>query len=126
LNEARALIAVFHELNRTDDRCVGHFTPSLAGMFGSKSMLGNFLDELDAALVSGKIMEPLRTRSANLVHTFIPQVAGYNGIIDLTGLDVTADQLRAVRADSPQNRVQGVRIILAAFLKVLGEVIKIR
>ena len=126
MSEARALIAAFHDLNRTDDRCVGHFTPSLAGMFGSKIMLGHFLDELDAALVSGKLPEPLRTRSANLVHTFLPQVAGYNGIKDLADLDVTVEQLRAVRADSPQNRLQGVKVILAGFMKVLEEVIKIR
>jgi hypothetical protein len=125
MSEARALIAAFHELNRTDDRRVGHFTPSLAGMFGSKSMLGLFLDELDAALVSGKLAEPLRTRATNLVHTFLPQVAGYNGITDLADLDVTAEQLRAVRADSPQNRLQGVRVILAGFMKVLEEVIEI-
>jgi hypothetical protein len=30
-----------------------------------------------------------------------------------------------VRADTPQNRLQGVRVILAGFMKVLEEVIKI-
>ena len=126
MSEARALIAAFHELNRTDDRCVGYFTPSLVGMFGSKSMLDHFLAELDAALARGEIAEPLRTRSANLVHTFIPQVAGYNGIKDLAGLNVTAEQLRAVRADSPLLRLEGVKVILAGFMKVLEEVVSIK
>ncbi len=125
MNEARELIAVFHELNATTDRSVARFTPSLVGMFGTTSMFDLFLTALDAALTSGTVSESLRRRSVNLVQTFIPQVAGYNGIKDLAAQQVTASQLRAIRADAPEGKTQGVRLILAALLLILESVIKL-
>ncbi len=123
MNEVRELIAAFHELNATNDRNVARFTPSLVGMFGTTSMLELFLTALDGALASGTVSEPLRRRSQNLVHTFIPQVAGYNGIKDLSAQKVTAVELRAIRTDSPESRAQGVRLILAALQQILMAVI---
>jgi hypothetical protein len=125
MNEVRELIAAFHELNATSDRNVARFTPSLVGMFGTTSMLELFLTALDGALASGNVSESLRRRSQNLVHTFIPQVAGYNGITDLSTQEVTADQLRAIRTDAPANRAQGVRLILAALQQILAAVINL-
>jgi len=125
MNEARELIAAFLDLNRTSDRKVGHFTSSLVGMFGTESMLNEFMSSLDSVLASGKVAEPLKTRAANLMHTFIPQVASFNKIEDLSYQQVTAAQLRAVRADTPQNRTQGVRIILTSFMKILDEVVRL-
>jgi hypothetical protein len=125
MNEVRELIAAFHELNATSDRNVGRFTPSLVGMFGTTSMLELFLTALDGALTSGSVSEPLKRRSLNLVHTFIPQVAGYNGIADIAAQEVTAAQLRAIRADTAENRALGVRLILAAFRQILDAVISL-
>jgi hypothetical protein len=124
MNEARELIAVFLELNRSDDRKTGYFTSSLVGMFGTETMFDEFLESLDRVLTSGTIAEPLRTRATNLIHTFIPQVAGFNRIEDLSFQDVTADQLRAVSTATPHARSEGVRIILMAFMKVLDTVVK--
>ncbi len=125
MEDARALIAALHDINRTTDRNVARFTASLVGMFGSNAMLDLFLDELDTALASGSITEPLRRRATNLATTFIPQVAGYNGIKDLSTRSVTADELRAIRCDTPQARQNGARDILIAFMKILDKVIKI-
>jgi hypothetical protein len=125
VNEARELIAAFHELNATSDRNVARFTPSLVGMFGTTSMLELFLSALDGALASGTVSESLRRRSQNLVHTFIPQVAGYNGITDLSTQKFSADQLRAIRTDAPESRAQGVRLILAALMQILDAVIRL-
>lgn len=124
MNEARELIAAFIELSRSSDRKVGYFTSSLVGMFGTEHMFEEFMRGLDRVLTSGTIAEPLRTRATNLIYTFIPQVAGFNRIDDLTYHDVTADQLRSIRSDTPQARSQGVRTILVAFMKVLDSVIK--
>ncbi len=123
MNEARELIAVFHELNATTDRNVARFTPSLVGMFGTTGMFDLFLTALDGALTSGTVSESLRRRSVNLVQTFIPQVAGYNGIKDLAAQQVTAQQLRAIRTEAPEGRTQGVRLILVALLQILESVI---
>ncbi len=125
MNEVRELIAAFHELNATPDRNVARFTPSLVGMFGTTGMLELFLSSLDQALTSGTASESLRRRSQNLVHTFIPQVAGYNGIKDLSAEQVTAAQLRAISTDAPEGRAQGVRLILAALLQILDAVIRL-
>ena len=125
MSEVRELIAAFHELNATSDRNVARFTPSLVGMFGTTSMLELFLTALDGALASGTVSESLRRRSQNLVHTFIPQVAGYNGITDISAQQVTADQLRAIRTDAPGSRAEGVRLILAALHQILAAVINL-
>jgi hypothetical protein len=125
MSEARELIAALHALNATTDRSVGRFTPSLVGMFGTTSMLELFLSALDNALRDGTVSEPLRRRAQNLVHTFIPQVAGYNGITDLSAQEVTPAQLIAIRADAPESRAQGVRLILAALQQILNAVIRL-
>ncbi len=125
MDTTRDLIAAFHELNETRDRSVAQFTPSLVGMFGSKKMLDLFLDDLAAAIASGSAPEPLRKRAANLVQTFIPQVAAYNGITDLAGHTVTPAELRAIANDSPDGRLAGVRNILAAFIMILRNVIQL-
>jgi hypothetical protein len=125
MNEPRALIAALHEINRTPDRNVARFTASLVGMFGSSAMLDLFLDELDTALATNSVPPPLRQRAANLTNTFIPQVAGFNGIKDLSAQVVTADELRTIRCDIPELRREGVRLILAAFMKILDDVIRI-
>jgi hypothetical protein len=124
MNEARELIAAFLELNRSDDRKIGYFTSSLVGMFGTGTMFDEFLVSLDRVLTSGTIAESLRTRATNLIYTFIPQVAGFNRIEDLSFQDVSADQLRAVSTATPLARSEGVRIILMAFMKVLDTVVK--
>ena len=123
MNDARELIAVLQELNRTADRNIGKFTASLVGMFGSNNMLDLFLKDLDAALANKCIPEPLKRRAVNLVHTFIPQVAGFNGVKELTTATVTAGELRTIRCDTPDHRTEGVRMILAAFLQVLNQAI---
>ncbi len=124
MNEARGLIAAFLELNRSEDRKIGYFTSSLVGMFGTGTMFDEFMESLDRVLTNGPIPEPLRTRATNLVHTFIPQVAGFNKIEDLSFRDVTVDQLRAISSATPQERSEGVRTILVAFMKILDTVIK--
>ena len=125
MNEARALIAALHDINRTADRNVGRFTASLVGMFGSNAMLDIFLDELDSALATGSIDPQLKRRATNLAATFIPQVAGFNGIKDLTTRAVTVDELRAIHCDTPESRQEGVGQILAAFLKILDDAVRI-
>lgn len=124
MNEARRIIAAFLDLNRSEDRKISYFTSSLVGMFGTGTMFDEFLESLDRVLETGSVPEPLRTRSANLFHTFIPQVAGFNSISDLSFQDVTADQLRDVSTATPHLRGAGVRTILVAFMKVLDTVVK--
>jgi hypothetical protein len=124
MEETRELIAVFRELNSTGDRNIARLTPSLVGMFGSLKQLDAFLAELDIVLANKTITEPLRKRSINLADTFIPQVAGYNGINELPVSKVTPESLRSIRSDSPESRVHATETILAALMKILTEVRK--
>lgn len=123
--EARALIAALLDIDRTADRGITKFIPSLVGLFGTVTMFDQFLTELDAALTTQNIAPPLKERSVNLVKTFIPQVASYNGIEKLSLQSVTPDQLRALRADTLDGRDKGLRVILAALLMILDEVVKL-
>lgn len=118
---ARSLIAAFNELNRSDNKTVAHFTPSLIGMFGSIGIFDSFLAEIDSALSAGRVSASLKKRAANLIGTFIPQVADYNSIKDPSSLTVSAGELRNVAADSLANRRQGIEIILAALITILKE-----
>lgn len=122
---ARELIATLLDLNKTSDRSVAQFTPSLIGLFGSLAMLDQYLAHLDTALASQTISPPLKERSANLLRTFIPQVAKYNGIESLPTETVTPDQLRSLRADTLESRTQGLQLILAALQNILDEVTRI-
>jgi hypothetical protein len=67
----------------------------------------------------------LKRRATNLVHTFLPQVASYNGITDLTGRTATPEQLRAISPDSLDSRIMGTQVILVALNMVLHEVIRL-
>ncbi len=122
MNEARALISVFHELNATNDRKVSQFTSSLIGLFGSTRMFEDFLSDLDKAFTSGELAPSVKERAVNLARTYIPQVAQLNAIEDINGHTITADQLRAISTDSPLARKQGVRVILAALITILEAV----
>jgi len=124
MSQARDLLAALREMNSTSDRSVAQFTPSLVGMFGSKTMLDLFLADVETALDSGNITQPLKQRATNLVHTFIPQVAGFNGIADPAAYPATPEELRRIRPDSPEQKSLGVRVILAAFMKILDEVVR--
>lgn len=124
MEEARSLISVFHQLNRSKNRTVAHFCPSLIGMFGSLGIFDAFLAEIDTALASNQIQASLKKRAANLSGTFIPQVAGYNGIDDLASYPVTAAGLRDITADSLEKRREGVSLILAALMYILAELVK--
>ncbi len=124
MNEARALISAFHELNATNDRKVSHFTSSLIGLFGSTRMFDDFLTDLDTVLSNGDLAPPVKERAANLARTYIPQVAQLNGIEDINGHEITADQLRGITTDTPMARKQGVRVILAALIRILDAVDK--
>lgn len=126
MSESRAIIAAFLEINSSSDRNVALFTPSLVGMFGSINIFDTFLVEVDTALASGEISDPLKKRAANLIGTFIPQVAEYNGIKDLTNTPVTAESLRNITPDSLNNRRQGIILILSAIVVILKEVINRR
>ncbi len=119
MEEARVLIAALREINGTTDRSVAHFTPALIGMFGSARMFDLFLTNLDEALTSGSISQPLRERAMNLSRTFIPQVAGLNGCKDISARRVSVEELRAV---SSRNRTEGVLAILAALMTILEQV----
>ncbi len=121
---ARSLISVFHQLNRSDNRTVAHFTPSLIGMFGSLCIFDAFLAEIDAALATGQISASLKKRAANLSGTFIPQVAGYNGVDELVASSVTAADLRDISADSLEKRRKGVVLILSSLMSILSETVK--
>jgi hypothetical protein len=121
MKEAHELIAVFHELNNSNGRTIANMAPSLIGLFGSLRLFDAFLTDLDTALVNNAISEPLRKRAANLAGTFIPQVAGYNSINELPPNRISPEQLRSLRADSPENRQEGVTIILTALMNILTE-----
>jgi len=116
-----SLIAAFKELNNNGNRNVANFTPSLIGMFGSLSLFNALLDEIDAALASGRISPSLKKRLANLSSTFIPQVAEYNGIKDPSAYPVTVEGLRGVSTGSLAERKEGVTIILSALMAILKE-----
>lgn len=122
MNDARSLIAAFHELNRSTDRTVANFSPSLIGMFGSIGIFDSFLDDIDAAIVAGRAPASLKKRAANLSGTFIPQVAEYNGISSPAEFPVTAEGLRSISADSLANRRTGVVSILAALMVILKQI----
>lgn len=119
MEEARALISVFHELNATNDRKIALFSSSLIGLFGSTSMFEDFLSDLETSFSNGAISAPVKERAANLAHIYIPQVAKLNGIEDINGQNVSVEQLRAIQTTPPQERKEGVRIILAALIKIL-------
>jgi hypothetical protein len=122
MDEARALIAVFRELNATNDRKVALFTSSLVSLFGSTSMFNAFLDEIDTGLSTRQFTEDVKKRAANLTDIYIPQVAGLNSIQDFAEQTVTAADLRVIRNDSAENRKQGARTILAAISRILKQV----
>ncbi len=122
MTEAQNLINVLRELNATSDRSVARLTPSLIGLFGTPRMFELFLNELDCALEEKSIAPELRIRAANLTKNFIPQVAGYNNISNTGSLQVSAEQLRDIRVDTPSNRRQGIERILAALIQILTEV----
>ena len=120
MSGARSLIATFKELNRSGNRTVAIFTPSLIGMFGSTGIFDSFLEEVDTAIVTGQIPASLKKRAANLIGTFIPQVADYNSIEDLS-CAVSADILQSISADSLEKRRKGVEVILSALVMILKE-----
>jgi len=122
MEEARALISVFHELNATNDRKIALFSSSLIGLFGSTRMFEDFLSDLDKSLTNGTISAPVKERATNLARTYIPQVAQLNGIDDINGLNVSAEQLRAIKTSPPHERKEGVRTILAALIRILEAV----
>lgn len=122
MNGARSLIAAFHEINQSENKLVAYFTPSLIGMFGSAAIFDSFLSEIDAAMASGTMPARIKKRAANLTGTFIPQVAGYNGIDHPAERKVTADELRSISKETLESRRNGVAIILSALLTILTEV----
>ena len=121
MNGARSLISAFHEINRSENKSVAYFTPSLIGMFGSASIFDSFLAEIDTAMAAGKMPASIKKRAANLTGTFIPQVAEYNGIINPSERIVTADELRCISKGSLESRRNGVEIILSALIAILKE-----
>lgn len=120
MGTAHDLIRTIITLNGTSDRHVARFTPSLVGMFGSRRMLDLFLTELDTAIQRGTFDEPLKTRVRNLLTTFIPQIADLNGVKGEQP-EVTAERLAAISAETVQKRLEGVRLLIAAFLQILSE-----
>lgn len=122
---ARSLIAAFSELKESEGKSVAHFTPSLIGMFGSISIFDAFLAEVDAAIATRQVPPSLKKRAANLIGTFIPQVAEYNSIENPESHAVSAEDLKNIAADSLDNRRKGIEIILSALLVILKEVDKI-
>jgi hypothetical protein len=121
MNGTHALISAFHEINRSDNKSVAYFTPSLIGMFGSASIFDSFLAEIDTAMASGKMPASIKKRAANLTGTFIPQVAEYNGIKNPAERTVTADELRNISKESLESRRNGVEVILSALIAILKE-----
>jgi len=93
-------------------------------MFGSLGIFDAFLAELDAALAKGRISPSLKKRAANLSGTFIPQVAGYNGIENPAEYPVTAAGLRDISADTLEKRREGVLLILSSLIYILEEIVK--
>jgi hypothetical protein len=118
---ARSLIAAFTELNRSENKTVAHFTPSLIGMFGSASIFDSFLMEVDSGIAAGALSASLKKRTVNLIGTFIPQVADYNNVENPASFAATAEDLKNIAADSLENRRRGVEIILSALLVILKE-----
>lgn len=121
MNGARSLIAAFHEINRSENRSVHYFTPSLIGMFGSTGIFDSFLAEIDKAMAAGKIPASIKKRAANLSGTFIPQVAAYNGVMNPAQRIVTADDLRSISKESLESRRDGVEVILSGLIAILKE-----
>lgn len=121
MNRARSLIAAFHEINRSKNRSVHYFTPSLIGMFGSTGIFDSFLAEIDTAMATGNMPASIKKRAANLSGTFIPQVAEYNGIKNPADRVVTADELKNISKESLENRRNGVEVILAGLISILKE-----
>lgn len=121
MNGARSLISAFHEINRSENKTIAHFTPSLIGMFGSIGIFDAFLTEIDAAMASGQMPASIKKRAANLTGTFIPQVAEFNGIENPSKRSVTADDLRDISSDSLEDRRKGVESILSALITILKE-----
>jgi len=121
MNGARSLISAFHEINRSENKSVAYFTPSLIGMFGSASIFDSFLAEIDAAMAAGNMPASIKKRASNLTGTFIPQVAEYNGIMNPSERIVTADELRGISKDSLESRRNGVAVILSALIAILKE-----
>jgi hypothetical protein len=93
-------------------------------MFGSIGIFDAFLAEIDASLAKGLISPSLKKRAANLSVTFIPQVAGYNGIEVPAAYPVTAAGLRDITADSLEKRREGVLLILSSLIYILEELVK--
>lgn len=118
---ARSLIAAFKELNKSEKKTVAHFTPSLIGMFGSIGIFDTFLQEVDTAIAAGNASASLKKRAANLIGTFIPQVADYNSIKNPASFVATAAELQNISADSLENRRKGVEIILSSLVTILRE-----
>ena len=125
MEETRQLIAALREINGTSDRNVARFTPALIGMFGSTRMFDIFLADLDEAFTTGHVTEALKERVTNLRRTFIPQVAALNGITELTAMNASAQDLRAIRSDSPEHRREGAKSILAALMAILEKIQRI-
>lgn len=121
MNGARSLISAFHEINRSENKAVAYFTPSLIGMFGSTIIFDSFLSEIDTAMASGKIPLSIKKRAGNLTATFIPQVAEYNGIINPSERVVSADELKGISKESLESRRNGVEVILSALIAILKE-----
>lgn len=121
MNNARSLIAAFREINRSEKIAVAQFTPSLIGMFGSTGIFDSFLAEIDTAIASGKMPASIKKRAANLIGTFIPQVAEYNGVNNPAERIVTAEELKEISSNSLEERRNGVKVILAALIAILAE-----
>lgn len=125
MSVARELIAAFHEINGSKERSIADFTPSLVGLYGSASIFGTFLDEIDEAIKNRAVSEALKTRAINLIGTFIPQVAEYNGIKDISSRKVTKEDLLGITPESLQSRRDGIMIILCALVTILDEAVHI-
>ena len=121
MHNSRELIAAFQELNDSQDRNTGYFSPGLVGMFGSIALMNDFLADLDEAFSNQSIPQSLNSRAKNLTKTFIPQVAALNSISDLSAQDISVDALRGIRSDSPTSRGEGVKIILAALTHICNQ-----
>ena len=121
MSQARSLISAFHEINRSENKSIAYFTPSLIGMFGSSNIFDSFLTEIDTAMASGNMPASIKKRAANLIGTFIPQVAEYNGIMNPAEQIATADDLRGISTESLETRRNGVKIILSALITILKE-----
>jgi hypothetical protein len=95
-------------------------------MFGSSNIFDSFLAEIDTALASGKMPASIKKRAANLIGTFIPQVAEFNDIRNPAERVVTADELRGISRESLESRRNGVAVILSALIAILKEAIEVQ